>query len=126
MRTTAVVEAVNYTRNAILPQYGIVIASFEDSNMSGAIHTDDLKLLYKGDVLAQIGVSTYSDVINALKAAGLTYTEDDNTITVAPYGDERQITFLFSKSDNALYSVYVARYVGSISKFYYEQENANQ
>lgn len=126
VRTTAVVEAVNYTRNAILPQYGIVIASFEDSNMSGAIHTDDLKLLYKGDVLAQIGVSTYSDVINALKAAGLTYTEDDNTITVVPYGDERQITFLFSKSDNALYSVYVARYVGSISKFYYEQENANQ
>lgn len=94
--------------------------------MSGAIHTDDLKLLYKGDVLAQIGVSTYSDVINALKAAELEYTEDDNTITVVPYGDERQITFLFSKSDNALYSVYVARYVGSISKFYYEQENANQ
>ena len=126
VRTTAVVEAVNYTRNAILPQYGIVIASFEDSNMSGAIHTDDLKLLYKGDVLAQIGVSTYSDVINALKAAELEYTEDDNTITVVPYGDERQITFLFSKSDNALYSVYVARYIGSISKFYYEQENANQ
>lgn len=125
VRTTAVVKAANYTGNAILPQYGIVIASFEDSNMSGAIHTDDLKLLYKGDVLAQIGVSTYSDVINALNAAGLEYTEDDNTITVVPYGDERQITFLFSKSDNALYSVYVARYVGLMSKFYYEQENAN-
>ena len=124
VRTTAVVEAVNYTRNAILPQYGIVIASFEDSNMSGAIHTDDLKLLYKGDVLAQMD-EAYSDVIAALNAAGLEYTEDDNTITVVPYGDERQITFLFSKSDSALYSIYIARYVGSISKFYYEQENAN-
>lgn len=125
VRTTAVVEAVNYTRNAILPQYGIVIASFEDSNMSGAIHTDDLKLLYNGNVLAQMD-EAYSDVIAALNAAGLEYTEDDNTITVVPYGDERQITFLFSKSDNALFSVYVARYIGSISKFYYEQENANQ
>lgn len=125
VRTTAVVEAVNYTRNAILPQYGIVIASFEDSNMSGAIHTDDLKLLYNGNVLAQMD-EAYSDVIAALNAAELEYTEDDNTITVAPYGDERQITFLFSKSDNALYSVYVARYIGSISKFYYEQETANQ
>lgn len=92
--------------------------------MSGAIHTDDLKLLYKGDVLAQMD-EAYSDVIAALNAAGLEYTEDDNTITVVPYGDERQITFLFSKSDSALYSIYIARYVGSISKFYYEQENAN-
>ncbi len=125
VRTTAVVEAVNYTRNAILPQYGIVRASFNNTGMSGSIRADGLKLLYNGNVLAQMDES-YSDVIAALNAAGLEYTEDDNTITVAPYGDERQITFLFSKSDNALYSVYVARYVGSISKFYYEQENANQ
>ena len=125
VRTTAVVEAVNYTRNAILPQYGIVIASFNNTGMSGSIRADGLKLLYNGNVLAQMDES-YSDVIAALNAAELEYTEDDNTITVAPYGDERQITFLFSKSDNALYSVYVARYIGSISKFYYEQENANQ
>ena len=125
VRTTAVVEAVNYTRNAILPQYGIVRASFNNTGMSGSIRADGLKLLYNGNVLAQMD-EAYSDVIAALKAAGLTYTEDDNTITVAPYGDERQISLLFSKSDNALYSVYVARYVGSISKFYYEQENANQ
>lgn len=125
VRTTAVVEAVNYTRNAILPQYGIVRASFDNTGMSGSIRADGLKLLYNGNVLAQMDES-YSDVIAALNAAELEYTEDDNTITVAPYGDERQITFLFSKSDNALYSVYVARYVGSISKFYYEQENANQ
>lgn len=125
VRTTAVVEAVNYTRNAILPQYGIVRASFNNTGMSGSIRADGLKLLYNGNVLAQMDES-YSDVIAALNAAELEYTEDDNTITVAPYGDERQITFLFSKSDNALYSVYVARYVGSISKFYYEQENANQ
>ena len=125
VRTTAVVEAVNYTRNAILPQYGIVIASFNNTGMSGSIRADGLKLLYNGNVLAQMDES-YSDVIAALNAAELEYTEDDNTITVVPYGDERQITFLFSKSDNALYSVYVARYVGSISKFYYEQENANQ
>lgn len=125
VRTTAVVEAVNYTRNAILPQYGIVRASFNNTGMSGSIRADGLKLLYNGNVLAQMDES-HSDVIAALNAAELEYTEDDNTITVAPYGDERQITFLFSKSDNALYSVYVARYVGSISKFYYEQENANQ
>lgn len=125
VRTTAVVEAVNYTRNAILPQYGIVRASFNNTGMSGSIRTDGLKLLYNGNVLAQMDES-YSDVIAALNAAELEYTEDDNTITVTPYGDERQITFLFSKSDSALYSVYVARYVGSISKFYYEQENANQ
>lgn len=125
VRTTAVVEAVNYTRNAILPQYGIVRASFNSTGMSGSIRADGLKLLYNGNVLAQMDES-YSDVIAALNAAELEYTEDDNTITVAPYGDERQITFLFSKSDNALYSVYVARYIGSISKFYYEQENANQ
>lgn len=125
VRTTAVVEAVNYTRNAILPQYGIVRASFNNTGMSGSIRADGLKLLYNGNVLAQMD-EAYSDVIAALNAAGLEYTEDDNTITVVPYGDERQITFLFSKSDNALYSVYVARYVGSISKFYYEQENANQ
>lgn len=125
VRTTAVVEAVNYTRNAILPQYGIVIASFNNTGMSGSIRADGLKLLYNGNVLAQMDES-YSDVIAALNAAELEYTEDDNTITVAPYSDERQITFLFSKSDNALYSVYVARYIGSISKFYYEQENANQ
>ena len=125
VRTTAVVEAVNYTRNAILPQYGIVIASFNNTGMSGSIRADGLKLLYNGNVLAQMDES-YSDVIAALNAAELEYTEDDNTITVAPYGDERQITFLFSKSDNALYSVYVARYIGSISQFYYEQENANQ
>lgn len=125
VRTTAVVEAVNYTRNALLPQYGIVRASFNNTGMSGSIRADGLKLLYNGNVLAQMDES-YSDVIAALNAAELEYTEDDNTITVAPYGDERQITFLFSKSDNALYSVYVARYVGSISKFYYEQENANQ
>ena len=68
----------------------------------------------------------YSDVIAALNAAGLEYTEDGGAIAVAPYGDERQISLLFSKSDNAMYSVYVARHVGSISKFYYEQENANQ
>lgn len=125
VRTTAVVEAVNYTRNAILPQYGIVRASFNNTGMSGSIRADGLKLLYNGNVLAQMDES-YSDVIAALNAAELEYTEDDNTITVVPYGDERQITFLFSKSDNALYSVYVARYIGSISKFYYEQENANQ
>lgn len=125
VRTTAVVEAVNYTRNALLPQYGIVRASFNNTGMSGSIRADGLKLLYNGNVLAQMDES-YSDVIAALNAAELEYTEDDNTITVAPYGDERQITFLFSKSDNALYSVYVARYIGSISKFYYEQENANQ
>lgn len=125
VRTTAVVEAVNYTPNAILPQYGIVRASFNNTGMSGSIRADGLKLLYNGNVLAQTDES-YSDVIAALNAAELEYTEDDNTITVAPYGDERQITFLFSKSDNALYSVYVARYIGSISKFYYEQENANQ
>lgn len=125
VRTTAVVEAVNYTRNAILPQYGIVRASFNNIGMSGSIRANGLKLLYNGNVLAQMDES-YSDVIAALNAAELEYTEDDNTITVVPYGDERQITFLFSKSDNALYSVYVARYVGSISKFYYEQENANQ
>lgn len=125
VRTTAVVEAVNYTRNAILPQYGIVRASFNNTGMSGSIRADGLKLLYNGNVLAQMD-EAYSDVIAALNAAELEYTEDDNTITVAPYGDERQITFLFSKSDNALYSVCVARYVGSISKFYYEQENANQ
>lgn len=125
VRTTAVVEAVNYTRNAILPQYGIVRASFNNTGMSGSIRADGLKLLYNGNVLAQMD-EAYSDVIAALNAAELEYTEDDNTITVVPYGDERQITFLFSKSDNALYSVYVARYVGSISKFYYEQENANQ
>lgn len=125
VRTTAVVEAVNYTRNALLPQYGIVRASFNNTGMSGSIRADGLKLLYNGNVLAQMDES-YSDVIAALNAAELEYTEDDNTITVVPYGDERQITFLFSKSDNALYSVYVARYVGSISKFYYEQENANQ
>lgn len=93
--------------------------------MSGSIRADGLKLLYNGNILAQMDES-YSDVIAALNAAELEYTEDDNTITVAPYGDERQISLLFSKSDNALYSVYVARYVGSISKFYYEQENANQ
>ena len=125
VRTTAVVEAVNYTRNAILPQYGIVRASFNNTGMSGSIRADGLKLLYNGNVLAQMDES-HSDVIAALNAAELEYTEDDNTITVAPYGDERQISLLFSKSDNALYSVYVARYVGSISKFYYEQENANQ
>lgn len=125
VRTTAVVEAVNYTRNAILPQYGIVRASFNNTGMSGSIRADGLKLLYNGNILAQMDES-YSDVIAALNAAELEYTEDDNTITVAPYGDERQISLLFSKSDNALYSVYVARYVGSISKFYYEQENANQ
>lgn len=125
VRTTAVVEAVNYTPNAILPQYGIVRASFNNTGMSGSIRADGLKLLYNGNVLAQTDES-YSDVIAALNAAELEYTEDDNTITVAPYGDERQITFLFSKSDNAMYSVYVARHVGSISKFYYEQENANQ
>lgn len=125
VRTTAVVEAVNYTRNALLPQYGIVRASFNNTGMSGSIRADGLKLLYNGNVLAQMD-EAYSDVIAALNAAELEYTEDDNTITVAPYGDERQITFLFSKSDNALYSVYVARYIGSISKFYYEQENANQ
>lgn len=125
VRTTAVVEAVNYTRNAILPQYGIVRASFNSTGMSGSIRADGLKLLYNGNALAQMDES-YSDVITALNAAELEYTEDDNTITVVPYGDERQITFLFSKSDNALYCVYVARYVGSISKFYYEQENANQ
>lgn len=124
VRTTAVVEAVNYTRNAILPQYGIVIASFNNTGMSGSIRADGLKLLYNGNVLAQMD-EAYSDVIAALNAAELEYTEDDNTITVVPYGDERQISLLFSKSDNALYSVYVARYVGSISKFYYEQENAN-
>ena len=125
VRTTAVVEAVNYTRNAILPQYGIVRASFDNTGMSGSIRADGLKLLYNGNVLAQMDES-YSDVIAALNAAELEYTEDDNTITVVPYGDERQISLLFSKSDNALYSVYVARYVGSISKFYYEQETANQ
>lgn len=125
VRTTAVVEAVNYTPNAILPQYGIVRASFNNTGMSGSIRADGLKLLYNGNVLAQMD-EAYSDVIAALNAAGLEYTEDGGAITVAPYGDERQITFLFSKSDNALYSVYVARYVGSISKFYYEQENANQ
>lgn len=125
VRTTAVVEAVNYTRNAILPQYGIVRASFNNTGMSGSIRADGLKLLYNGNVLAQMD-EAYSDVIAALNAAELEYTEDDNTITVVPYGDERQISLLFSKSDNALYSVYVARYVGSISKFYYEQENANQ
>ena len=124
VRTTAVVEAVNYTRNALLPQYGIVRASFNNTGMSGSIRADGLKLLYNGNVLAQMDES-YSDVIAALNAAELEYTEDDNTITVVPYGDERQISLLFSKSDNALYSVYVARYVGSISKFYYEQENAN-
>lgn len=125
VRTTAVVEAVNYTRNALLPQYGIVRASFNNTGMSGSIRADGLKLLYNGNVLAQMDES-YSDVIAALNAAELEYTDDDNTITVAPYGDERQISLLFSKSDNALYSVYVARYIGSISKFYYEQENANQ
>lgn len=125
VRTTAVVEAVNYTRNAILPQYGIVRASFNNTGMSGSIRADGLKLLYNGNVLAQMDES-YSDVIAALNAAELEYTEDDNTITVVPYGDERQISLLFSKSDNELYSVYVARYVGSISRFYYEQENANQ
>lgn len=125
VRTTAVVEAVNYTRNAILPQYGIVRASFNNTGMSGSIRADGLKLFYNGNVLAQMDES-YSDVIAALNAAELEYTEDDNTITVVPYGDERQISLLFSKSDSALYSVCVARYVGSISKFYYEQENANQ
>ncbi len=125
VRTTAVVEAVNYTRNAILPQYSIVRASFNNTGMSGSIRADGLKLLYNGNVLAQMDES-YSDVIAALNAAELEYTEDDNTITVVPYGDERQISLLFSRSDNALYSVYVARYVGLMSKFYYEQENANQ
>ena len=125
VRTTAVVEAVNYTRNAILPQYGIVIASFEDSNMSGAIHTDDLKLLYKGDVLAQIGVSTYSDVINALKAAGLTYTEDDGSIALTPYSKEQKIMLRFTNADNVLWRTYVSTPY-DINKFYYEQENANQ
>lgn len=125
VRTTAVVEAVNYTPNAILPQYGIVRASFNNTGMSGSIRADGLKLLYNGNVLAQMD-EAYSDVIAALNAARLEYTEDGGAITVAPYGDARQITFLFSKSDSALYSVYVARYVGSISKFYYEQENANQ
>ena len=125
VRTTAVVEAVNYTPNAILPQYGIVRASFNNTGMSGSIRADGLKLLYNGNVLAQMD-EAYSDVIAALNAAGLEYTEDDNTITVVPYGDERQITFLFSKSDNAMYSVYVERYAGLMSKFYYEQENANQ
>ena len=94
--------------------------------MSGAIHTDDLKLLYKGYVLAQIGVSTYSDVINALKAAGLTYTEDDGSIALTPYSKEQRIMFRFTNADSALYSVYVERYAGLMSKFYYEQENANQ
>ena len=125
VRTTAVVKAANYTGSAILPQYGIVRASFNNTGMSGSIRADGLKLLYNGNVLAQTDES-YSDVIAALNAAELEYTEDDNTITVVPYGDERQISLLFNKSDNALYSVYVARYVGSISKFYYEQENANQ
>lgn len=125
VRTTAVVKAANYTGSAILPQYGIVRASFNNTGMSGSIRADGLKLLYNGNVLAQTDES-YSDVIAALNAAELEYTEDDNTITVVPYGDERQISLLFSKSDSALYSVCVARYVGSISKFYYEQENANQ
>lgn len=125
VRTTAVVKAANYTGSAILPQYGIVRASFNNTGMSGSIRADGLKLLYNSNVLAQTDES-YSDVIAALNAAELEYTEDDNTITVVPYGDERQISLLFSKSDSALYSVCVARYVGSISKFYYEQENANQ
>lgn len=125
VRTTAVVKAANYTGSAILPQYGIVRALFNNTGMSGSIRADGLKLLYNGNVLAQTDES-YSDVIAALNAAELEYTEDDNTITVVPYGDERQISLLFSKSDSALYSVCVARYVGSISKFYYEQENANQ
>lgn len=125
VRTTAVVKAANFTGSAILPQYGIVRASFNNTGMSGSIRADGLKLLYNGNVLAQTDES-YSDVIAALNAAELEYTEDDNTITVVPYGDERQISLLFSKSDSALYSVCVARYVGSISKFYYEQENANQ
>ena len=125
VRTTAVVKAANYTGSAILPQYGIVRTSFNNTGMSGSIRADGLKLLYNGNVLAQTDES-YSDVIAALNAAELEYTEDDNTITVVPYGDERQISLLFSKSDSALYSVCVARYVGSISKFYYEQENANQ
>lgn len=125
MRTTAVVKAANYTGSAILPQYGIVRASFNNTGMSGSIRADGLKLLYNGSVLAQMD-EAYSDVIAALNTAGLEYTEDGGAITVVPYGDERQISLLFNKSDNALYSVYVARYVGSISKFYYEQENANQ
>lgn len=125
VRTTAVVKAANYTGSAILPQYGIVRASFNNTGMSGSIRADGLKLLYNGSVLAQMD-EAYSDVIAALNAAGLEYTEDGGAITVVPYGDERQISLLFNKSDNALYSVYVARYVGSISKFYYEQENANQ
>ena len=116
---------MNYTRNAILPQYGIVRASFNNTGMSGSIRADGLKLLYNGNVLAQIGASTYSDVINALKAAGLTYTEDDGSIALTPYSKEQKIMLRFTNADNVLWRTYVSTPY-DINKFYYEQENANQ
>lgn len=118
-RTTMKVSAINYTANAILPAYGILNNVTFSSDLTDCIPAENAKLLYKGEVLAQIGQTDRNTLYQATQELGLSVELPyDNQLTIQAYED-REIWFVFDP-DNILKSFTVR--MPSTSSYEYESE----
>ena len=118
-RTTMKVSAINYTANAIVPSYGILNNVTFSSDLTDCIPAENAKLLYKGEVLAQIGQTDRNTLYQATQELGLSVELPyDNQLTIQAYED-REIWFVFDP-DNILKSFTVR--MPFTSSYDYESE----
>lgn len=118
-RTALKTEIANYTGNAILPTYGILNSVTFSTEQTDCIPTQNAKLLYKGEVLAQIGQTDRNSLYQATQDLGLSVDLPyDNQLTILAYED-RSIWFVFD-TDNILKSFTVRTAATS----FYDYESA--
>lgn len=127
VRTTAKVIACNYTGNAIDPKYGMLqllyFTNFEDSG-SESICTLGLQLLYKGEPWVTVGETTRLEAWNKAQELGITVeTDDETTIEVPLYGDDRMLMLSFEDDGKLSYILVNGKFA---SRYDYESEGNNQ
>lgn len=102
-RTTLKVSAYNYTGNAIRPQYAILGGLTFGTDQTDCIPTQNAKLLYKGEVLAQIGQTDRNTLYQTVYQLGLSCELPyDNQLTIL-LPEDRSIWCVFD-NDNILKS----------------------
>lgn len=120
-RTTMKLSANNYTYNAILPQYGILGNVTFSTDLTDCIPAENAKLLYKGEVLAQIGQTDRNTLYQSADKLGLSMELPyDNQLTIV-LSEQNSIWCLFD-NNNILKSFTIRNFSSTNSFYNYEEE----
>lgn len=122
-RTTMKLSADNYTNNAILPQYGILGNVTFSTDLTDCIPAENAKLLYKGEVLAQIGQTDRNTLYQSADKLGLSMELPyDNQLTIV-LSEQNSIWCVFD--NNNILKSFTIRNFSSTNFFYNYEEEQN-